>query len=286
MKSNLLLLDSFKDAESLIGYAFSFSNRTNRQLKIVYIYDYEWMQKLFSTGKVIEDNPLFINAQTSARKEYENAEIKLRYIMDDYLKRHSVDVPMEIILSNNNRVDLIQNEIEKNPDTILLMSNHQSYYEASGGAIGYPNLIMHLTCPVLVVPGKSKYAVLEHVLYATDFHPEDISSLKHLSDLLNSSNFKVAALHNQKDPDYDLNLRWKGFLELVKEQTGLQTLIPVLKKEKNILKAIESYISESNPDFIVVLKEKKGFMKELFSKSNTEEILKNFNKPVLVYHEA
>src|SRR5690606_38395277 len=114
MKSNLLLLDSFKDAESLIGYAFSFSNRTNRQLKIVYIYDYEWMQKLFSTGKVIEDNPLFINAQTSARKEYENAEIKLRYIMDDYLKRHSVDVPMEIILSNNNRVDLIQNEIEKN----------------------------------------------------------------------------------------------------------------------------------------------------------------------------
>lgn len=286
MKSNLLLLDSFLNAESLVAYAFSFSHRTNRQLKIIYVYDFEWMRKSYLTSKVSDDDPILVNVQVVARKEYEDAETKIRYIIGDYLKRHSVDVPVEVVISNNNRIEIVQTEIEKNPDIILLMSNHQSYSEASGGAVGYPNLILELSCPVLVIPDKTKYAVLEHILYATDFHPEDISSLKHLSELFQSSSIKVAALHNQKDPDYDLNLRWKGFIELVKEQTGLSNLIPVLKKEKDILKAIERYVLESNPDFIVVLKEKKGFMKELFSKSNTEAILKSFNKPMLVYHEA
>src|SRR5690554_65991 len=119
MKTNILLLDSFKNAESLVAYAFSFCHRTNRQLKIMYVFDFEWMRQSYAVGAVNEADPVLVNVQSSASKEFEDAETKIRYIMKEYLKTHSVDVPVDVAVSDNNRVDLMQQEINEHPDVIL-----------------------------------------------------------------------------------------------------------------------------------------------------------------------
>ena len=58
-----------------------------------------------------------------------------------------------------------------------------------------------------------------------------------------------------------------------------------LKTHKDFLKGTEEYTEENNPDLLVILKEKKGFFKQIFTSNEIENVLTHLNKPVLVYYE-
>ena len=286
METNLLLLDSYKNIEELIAYAFSFSNRSKRSLKIVYVFDFEWMRQSFMVGSAAPIDPALVVVEKNARKEFKVAETRLREITGDYLKKHSVNVPFEIHISENNRIDVVREEQEKSPGLMLLISNRQSYSEASGGIIGYPNLIEHVNCPVFVIPGHTAYSVMKDVLYATNYHPEDVESLRHLTALLHySKDVHFTVLHNQPEFDFQEKLKWEGFQHIVKETTGEERFSFYRTAEKDTVSAIEKYAEKHDPDLLVILREKRGFFEELFRSSETRSVLTHFHKPVLVYHE-
>jgi len=287
MKTNLLLLDSYKNIEDLIAYAFSFSNRAKRDLKIIYVFDFDWMRQSYVIGSSGPVNTSLVAAEKNAREEFKVAEKKIREVAGEYIKKHAVKVSFEIDVSEINRIDVVQDEQKKNPAMMLLISNHQSYSEASGGVIGYPNLVEHVSCPVFVIPEGTKYSVMENVIYATSYHPEDLESLKHLTGLLeNTADVHYTILHNQKDFDFVEKLKWVGFQKMAEEATGNEKFDFKLKTEKDMVSAIGAFTNEKDPDLLVMLKEKRGFFEELFSTSETKSVLTHFHKPVLVYHET
>lgn len=286
MGTNLLLLDSYINIEDLIAYSFSFSNKTNRSLKIVYVFDFEWMRHSFLIGSVGPVDPKLVTVEKNAKKEFDVAEGKIREVAAEYMKEHSINIPFEIHVSELNRIDLVQDEAESISDLMLLISNHQSYSEASGGLVGYPNLVEHVECPVFVIPENIKKSVMNKIVYATNYHPEDIDSLKHLSALMKYyPDAGLTILHNERDHDFGEKLKWKGFMEFVRDETDIKNLDFSLKVKKDTLSAIEEYTKENDPDMLVILREKRGFIEEIFSGSETRSVLTHFHKPVLVYHE-
>lgn len=286
MKTNLLLLDSYNNIEELLSYAFSFSNRSKRGLKIIYVFDFSWMMESYMVSPGAPVDPALVAVEKNAQKEFKVAEKKIRETAADYLKKHSVNVPFEIHISEINRIDVVQEEYEKNRDLILLISNQQSYSKATGGLIGYPNLVEHVKCPVFVIPEHAEHSVMNDIVYATDYHPEDIESLQFVKKLLNANpdlNFTI--LHNQPDYDFIEKLKWSGFQTLVKNETEIEDPTFTLFSEKSTVKAIEKYAEQYNPDLLIILKERKGFFRQLFNSSETKSVLTHLNKPVLVFHE-
>ncbi len=287
MKTNLLLLDSYKNMEDLIAYAFSFSNRSKRSLKIVYVFDFEWMRQSFMVGSSGPIDPALVAVEKNAEKEFEVAESKIREVADDYMKKHAVKVPFDLKITEINRIDVVEEELDRSSDLILLISNHQSYSDATGGLIGYPNLIENVICPVFVIPENSRHAVLKEVVFATDFHEEDVEILKHLVELLHySEGTNYTVLHNEKDAGFVEKIKWLGFREWIKEEIENKNLTFSLKIQKDIVSAIEEFSQETEPDLLVLLKEKKGFFEEVFSSNDTKSVLTHFHKPVLVYHQS
>lgn len=286
MKTNLLLLDSYKDIDDLIAYAFSLSNRSKRHLKIVYVFDFDWMRQSFVVGSAGPVDPALVAVEKNAKKEFIVAEAKIKEVAADYMKKHAVKIPFEIHITEMNRIDVVQNELDRTSDLILLISNHQSYSEASGGLMGYPNLIEYVSCPVFVIPEKSRHAVVKKIVYATNFNFADIEALKHLSTLFeNSAGIDFSILHNTKEYGFDEKLKWFGFRELIKQEIKIETLSFSLKTGKDIVQAIEEFEKEADPDLLVLLKEKRGFFEEMFASDETKSVLTHFHKPVLVYHE-
>ena len=191
MKTNLLLLDSYKDMEGLISFAFSFSNHFKRNLKIIYVFDFNWMSQSYYIGSSVPPDPGLIAVEKNARKEFDVAESEIRRIAGEYVKNNSLNISFEINVSETNRVDLIKENLKEDPEMILLLSNYQSYSEASGGLVGYPKIIEKVECPVFVIPKDLSDYQFREVLYATDYNPEDITSLKHLSNFLKQSVGKI-----------------------------------------------------------------------------------------------
>jgi nucleotide-binding universal stress UspA family protein len=139
---------------------------------------------------------------------------------------------------------------------------------------------------VFVIPENSRHAVLKEVVFATDFHQEDLEIIKHLIGLLQySEGTRVTILHNEKDFGFDEKLKWMGFREWIKADVGNGKLAYSLKTQKDIVTAIEELSQETDPDLLVLLKEKRGFFEEVFSSSDTKNVLTHFHKPVLVYHQ-
>lgn len=286
MKTNLLILDSYKNIEDLIAYAFSFSNRSKRSLKIVYVFDFDWMRQSFMVGSSGPVDPALVAVEKNAEKEFEVAESKIREVADNYMKKHAVKVPFELKITEINRIDVVEEELDRSSDLILLISNHQSYSEATGGLVGYPNLIENVNCPVFVIPENSRHAVLKEVVYATDFHQEDLEIIKHLIELLQySEGTRCTILHNEKEFGFEEKLKWMGFREWIEQEVENGKLAFSLKTEKDIVSAIEELSQETDPDLLVLLKEKRGFFEEVFSSSDTKSVLTHFHKPVLVYHQ-
>jgi hypothetical protein len=286
MGTNLLLLDSYKNIEDLIVYSLSFSNRLKRDLEIIYVFDFEWMLQSFMIGSAGPLDPKLLAVEKNAKKEFDVAKAKISEIATSYTKENPVDISFGIHVSELNRVDLVKDEAENIPELILLISNHQSYSEASGGMVGYPNLVEHVGCPVFVIPENISQPVMKNVVYASNYHPEDFDFLKHLSSLMeDAGDATITVLHNEKDYDFGEKLKWKGYTQLAKEEVGYEKLKFILKTKKDMVAAIDEYAGESNPDVLVILNEKRGFFEEIFSRSRTKSVLTHFHKPVLVYHE-
>ncbi len=285
MKTNLLLLDSYKNIEDLLSFAFSFSNSHNRKLSIVYVFDLKWMNS-YMLGATAPMSAGLAQVEKAATEEFKTAETRIESAVQKYLKNNTINIPYEIKSSKTNRISLVEEELKKDKDLMLLISNHQSYSELSNGLIRYPNIIEHVKCPVFVIPENATHIQPKNVVYATDYNPEDISSLKHLSKFLrNAEHANITVLHNEKKLDFDERIRWKGFKETVKEEVDFDNFDFTLEKRKDFLKGIEEYSSKHDTDLLVLMHEKKGFFDQIFSSSDVKNVLTNFDKPVLVYHE-
>lgn len=286
MKTNLLLLDSYEDIENLIHFAFKFSEHYKQNLKIYYVFDFSWMTQTATVGATGYASSSIINAEKSISEEFKTADSKIRDIVANYLKKHSVSFPIDINVSRKNRIDIIKSELEENSDLMVLISNHQNYSAITNGLVTYPKLVEHVNCPVLIVPDNIEQSEMRNVVYATNYNPEDIQSLKHLSFFMKKSeNFHLTIMHNEPDFNYREKLKWNGFQNVVQKEIGTDNIDFALIKDKDFISGLDKFASESNPDLLVILNEKKGFLKDLFTKSNTKNVLTHFDKPLLVYHE-
>jgi nucleotide-binding universal stress UspA family protein len=285
MKTNLLLLDSSKNIEGLISYAFSLSNITKRKLKIGYVYDLKWMYQTYMSGSGFT-SPNMLVFEKRARKEFDGAETNIREKVAEYIRKHTLKVPFEIVVTESNRLEFIRAELQKEPNLMLIISNHLSYVESGVGIIGYSNIIEKAECPVIVIPENISTAKLKDVVYVTNYNPEDITSLKHLTGLMkHSENSHLTILHNDTDYDYSGKLKWTGFQTLVSTEIELEKVDFSFKLKNELLNVIEDYLKKHNIDLLVLLKEKKGFFEQIFGKHETKHVLTHLDKPVLVYHE-
>ncbi len=287
MKTNLLLLDSCKNIENIIAYAFSFSEIYHLQLKIIYVFDFDRMRQSYMIGTGGTVAPGLVTVEKNARKEFDIAEDKIRETTEAYLKEHPVNVKYKIDVSRMNRIDVVSEELKNDQDVMLMIGTHQSYTEASGGLVGYPDIIDHVSCPVFVIPEDVSNVKLQNIFYATDYNSGDVNSIKHLSDFLGSSQkVKITVFHNDKEFGFNEKLKWYGFQKLISDVVDSATLNFKLEKKKDFFQGVEEYVENNDLDLLVVMKEKKGFFEQLFSSSDTKNLLTNFKKPVLVYHDT
>jgi len=287
MKTNLLLLDTQKSMRNLIFSAFYLSNYQKRKLKIVYLEDFNWIN---SSNYISVPAPnfgaSFQLAEVQAREDFESAEAEIRHIIHEYLSNHPNTVPYVYEVKEYNRLEYISEMMEQDKDLLLMMSNYSSITEGQGGIINYPNILDKVDCPVLIIPDDRPYLSFHKMVYATALHSEDIGAIKSMVEMFSGDSYPgVYVFHHSKAESFDDNLKWVGFRTLVDEAVPHLNACFFLATEKDIDTALDDYIVVNDFDLIAVLKEKKGFFKDLFSSSHTHQLIRFFNKPVLIFHE-
>jgi len=226
------------------------------------------------------------NVQQSLAAQIEEGKKTLKEVVDRLMPQIAEKVTVEITTALGNEVSVVDEMLASGEIQMMAVEN-----TASKGFWWKDTLVQdmvrNIECPVWVLPENSEYQPFQKIIYATDYHEEDIPTLQKLLDLTHGLSPDILALHITDNADFEERVKTAGFQKMLETKTAYNHISAkalVEKNGENLVHLIDSYATMNRTDLIVVLKENKSFLDRIFNPSAAEQIIKATNIPVLVYH--
>lgn len=227
------------------------------------------------------------NLQKSLEGKVKEARKTLNRHLQEMMPKIAGEVIVQVSARVGNELVLINEMIEKEEAHMLALEyKHVSGFWQRNTFV--KEMMRSIKCPVWVVPEDSEYKGLHHIVYATDYHEEDIPTLRRLIGLTRPFSPEIEALHITDDIDFDEKVKKAGFQKMLETKTGYRQISLTTLRDQNghdMTEMINSYASRSKTDLIVVLKENKNFLERIFHPSSSEKIVEESEKTILVFHE-
>jgi nucleotide-binding universal stress UspA family protein len=147
-------------------------------------------------------------------------------------------------------------------------------------------VIERLQCPVMAVPECAIYKEIRHILYATNYIPEDLPAIRVLSEIANIFDASMVLVHVVEESS---NIKQEkssiySFTNEVKQQVNYPHLHFRLITSKDIFAGLESLIEEMKIDVIATTTQRRNLYQKLFSNSITKKMAYHTHIPLLAFH--
>jgi len=148
----------------------------------------------------------------------------------------------------------------------------------------YRNVIENCKSPVWIIDPGVVFRPFKKIVYATDYHPEDLTALQQLLKLARIFNARVDILHIGNEKAADKKINGTTFQQALKTLGGNQHFNFKRLESGGVSSAIVRYAEEQQADLLVMLKENKGFFEQLFSSSSTEKVRRKSRLPLMIFN--
>ncbi|TPE42898.1 universal stress protein [Pontibacter mangrovi] len=192
----------------------------------------------------------------------------------DYLLKEALLTDVAEQLSSQQGYDLIvmgTTGCDSTMEELLIGSNTEAVIE-------------EVPCPVLSVPKSAPAPKVEHIIYASDYSPEDLQAMRGVVDFGSCFGAHIDVVHVVKQQEEQDGEDAAAFrLEL----QGLFPNVPlsfheVMNKHRD--EGLMAYYQQSAGDVLAIVRREKGFLKSLFSQSLAERMTYQAKVPLLVLH--
>jgi nucleotide-binding universal stress UspA family protein len=134
--------------------------------------------------------------------------------------------------------------------------------------------------PMLVIPDEASPVHPQVATYATDFDQDDFMAITEAQNLLSPLNIRLKALHIRKPnkPDHTLTGEFEGFF-------ANRDIELIYKTSSDPEDGILGYMVDEKPDIVILLRRKRSFFGNLFSRSISKELAYVSHTPLLILCE-
>ena len=283
MKTLLAIIRDPHESDGFIRYLVDLARDLDTRVHLLYIEN----PAQYPLGAPDTTGVAVANLQKSLEVKVKEAQKILNQHLQKMMPKIAGEVIAEVSGRVGNEVILIDEMVEANEAPMLALEyKHMSGFWQKDTFV--KEMMRNIKCPVWVVPENIEYNGLHHIVYATDYHEEDIPTLRRLVDLTRSFSPEIEALHITDDIDFDEKVKKAGFQKMLETKTGYQRIsLTTLRDHKghDMTGLISSYASRTKTDLIAVLKENKNFLERIFHPSSSEKIVEESDKTILVFHE-
>jgi len=143
-------------------------------------------------------------------------------------------------------------------------------------------------CPVLAVPIKATFDGFKQLIYASDFSPNDFTTISQLRDFGKLFDSKIHCIHVSDDENYfiddvSFDLMKENYF---KEYPNADKMVDFHVLLGTDLKdGLSDAITTYSASLIAMLTRKESFFDRLFSGSDTKNMAYESNIPILAFHE-
>jgi nucleotide-binding universal stress UspA family protein len=146
------------------------------------------------------------------------------------------------------------------------------------------NVMEEAPCPLFVVPPDSHFSAIEKLTFACDIFHLDVYSLAQAINIARSLQFPIH-FFTILTPKSRFSLQdLKKIYEALQYMLRLENFTYEIHEDKEVVKGIESYVSQKNIHCLVMTKHYRSFWELLFKRSVTEQIAAHTRVPLLILH--
>lgn len=278
MKKILIPFDFSRSSNNALSYAVALSEHYNvKQITLVvnvYITEFE---QLIPTADFIQysaDKVAELDSQLQAQ---------FKALTHAILHRLKNRVRISFILSKIPFLQTLRNLLQQQkPDLMLIGSNHGVSGEESYIGDHLIKIAKTSTIPVLIIPELTRYQQIRLAL--VPFNQSNLPAIKSLEQLNNAEQWPhpdLLLLHVNNTPD--IPTEQEASYELEPDITrNLQHYAIYDAPGKDILKNVNRFSYEYDPQLIIALPGRHSFLYKLTHRNIIKALAKNNYKPVLI----
>lgn len=194
----------------------------------------------------------------------EHKEVQIEYIA-------KVNFPAESILqvATEESINLI----------VMGMTSKTDAFETIFGSTVL-EILAKADCPALVIPPKTKFKGIKHIVYAANFEFRDFAAINYLRKWTKVFDALLHCLHLIEKKENELNAMRN--LKILKQTYSGKKRLLFDMKHGNFQEKIEDFARGKQADILVMMTHKRNFIERLFEKSAVKGVARHTHIPLLV----
>lgn len=235
------------------------------------------IQTLTASGDAIDANgKLAVQLNDKIMKQHKE-------LINKQAKRHAVsDVKINpFVRFNTSKSDLNQYMKEFDADLIVSGSRDKfSFLEILFGS-STEKLIRKINNPVIIIKDEPVSSKISEIALAVDIEQEDQDGIEEVIDFAEKLNARLQLVYVITDEKHSAPEAIDSLQKIAKTRKIKDYAINVINNH-SLEDALQSFVRLQNPDMIALLNQGKGKLHKLIFGSNTEDVLKETEKPVFI----
>jgi nucleotide-binding universal stress UspA family protein len=272
MKQILIPTDFSETASNALQYALELALLTGANCTLVHAYEmpYDFASQIENRVVAIKKN---------AREKLQNHVEKLK--QDPKYQSIRFDMQVEEGTPEGVVEDLTE---DIGADLVVIgLNKHSGWNSFLSGSTG-ADVIERSRVPVLAVPAQARFKKPGEIVYAASYRKEDLQNLEELAAFARLFDARLRVVHITKKSTQEEKSRFRGFSEEVQGKLSYPNVVQELHVADDVEDGIKQAAGMEGV-IISMAHYHKSFLKELFSKSHTEEMAKETLVPLLVFYE-
>ncbi len=236
----------------------------------------------------LEATPFYLNyaaTDIQLKKESLIAFAKATPLPPSCCDEHRVEIQEHFSVACGLPEDVIVKKSQNEDVDLIVMSTtgENGWYQKWLGSISR-HTAMNAKCPVLLIPKGITYRCPRHILYATNYHPNEFQALEQLIIFAKYFKSQIHIIHvAESETD---KIEPEKSIASQPFRNGLPNLYYKISTivDKNISTGLNRYVAENNIDLIAMPTINRPFFNQLFHKSTTKDMAIQTKIPLLVLH--
>ena len=216
----------------------------------------------------------------------EQAEQKLKNLVKEI--QHNDEVPnitqVDYRLRLGDLVESIVGYAAKEATNLIIMGTTGvgSVEEAWLGS-NTVKVFKEASCPVLCVPNAATFAPIRHLVYATDYEPNDQAALKKVVGFATEFKARVEVLHIDEYQSTQNDVDYTNYVNHIQSYITYDKLsFQRMKCDDDVAHCLDQYMNQKSADVLALVTHTRNLIQQLLHKSITKNLAYFTDSPMLI----
>ncbi|MBD3616322.1 MAG: universal stress protein [Gracilimonas sp.] len=266
---NILYPTDFSDnAKNALPFALELAKKTGAMVHIMHSieepYDFAPMVEDIKKNVTRKVKQLYeeMLADIKSKKEYESVNIKTHIF-----EGRTVHSLLSVI--EDYKMDLV-----------VMGTQGRSALERLFFGSTTSEVVQQAMVPVLTIPEKARHSEFKHILFTTDYGPEDLKALKFTTEYAKLYDADIKVIHVTKKLDQKADLLFRGFKDLVSNEIKYKKMEFKHIESEGLLEGVTKEVEKKDVSMIVMVRYQHIF--SIIGKKHSKEMSQSTKVPLMV----